>query len=102
MNSVGTVRVWHREEGWGVIDSPNTPGGCFAHFSVLWHEDIPPSEPGEVVHVKSGYKELFAGETVDFDWVPSHQDGFLFSAITVVPRGRPAPHRTIRRYRRGE
>jgi cold shock CspA family protein len=33
MDSVGTVRVWRREEGWGVIDSPDTPDGCFAHFS---------------------------------------------------------------------
>jgi CspA family cold shock protein len=54
MNSVGTVRVWHREEGWGVIESPDTPDGCFAHFSVFWHEDIPEAEPGEVVHVSSG------------------------------------------------
>jgi len=102
MNSVGTVRVWHREEGWGVVESPDTPDGCFAHFSVLWHEDIPEAEPGEVVHVSSGYKELFAGETVDFDWVPSHQDGYSYSAVAVIPRGRPAPHRTVRRYRPGE
>lgn len=25
--TVGTVRTWHDEEGWGVIDSPETPGG---------------------------------------------------------------------------
>jgi CspA family cold shock protein len=85
-----------------VLESPDTPDGCFAHFSVLWHEDFPEAEPGEVVHVSSGYKELFAGETVDFDWVPSHQDGYLFSAVSVWPRGWPAPHRTIRRYRPGE
>jgi CspA family cold shock protein len=102
MNSVGAVRVWHREEGWGVVDCPDTPGGCWAHFSHLWHEDVAPLEPGEVVEVSGGYRELFAGETVDFDWEPANQDGYAFRAVSVIPRGRPAPHRTIRRYRTGE
>ena len=29
----GVVREWHSDEGWGVIDSDQTPGGCWAHFS---------------------------------------------------------------------
>jgi len=35
MRTTGTVREWHDDEGWGVIDSPDTPGGCWAHFSVV-------------------------------------------------------------------
>jgi hypothetical protein len=27
VQSVGTVREWHTQEGWGVIDCPDTPGG---------------------------------------------------------------------------
>ena len=33
MSERGVVRLWSDEEGWGVIDSPATPGGCWAHFS---------------------------------------------------------------------
>ena len=43
MTTVGTVRRWHDEEGWGVIDSPDTPGGCWAHYSnvaVTGHESL--------------------------------------------------------------
>jgi hypothetical protein len=43
--------------------------------------------------VSGGFKELFAGQTVDFDWAPSHQDGYSYSATRVVPRGRPASPR---------
>ena len=27
--------MWHDDQGWGVLDSPDTPGGCWAHFSHL-------------------------------------------------------------------
>lgn len=33
MRTQGTVRFWLDEEGWGVLDSPDTPGGCWTHFS---------------------------------------------------------------------
>jgi CspA family cold shock protein len=71
MSTVGTVRVWHREEGWGVIDSPDTPGGCWAHFSHLWNDKIPEPGPGEVVEVSGGFRKAFEGETVDFEWEPA-------------------------------
>lgn len=32
-----TVREWRDEEGWGVLDSPETPGGCFG--PLLRHPD---------------------------------------------------------------
>jgi CspA family cold shock protein len=102
MSTVGTVRVWHREKGWGVIDSPDTPGGCWAHFSHLWNDKIPETGAGEVVEVSGGFREAFEGETVDFEWEPANQDGYAFRAISVRPHGRPAPHRTIRRYRRDD
>jgi CspA family cold shock protein len=25
----GVVRTWSDEEGWGVVDCPSTPGGCY-------------------------------------------------------------------------
>jgi CspA family cold shock protein len=103
VRSTGTVRIWYRSEGWGVIDSPDTPGGCFAHFSHLWNDDeIPKLGPGEVVEISGGFRELFEGETVDFAWEhvpPPGQDGYSFRASTVRPRGRQAPHRIIRQYK---
>ena len=99
---MGTVREWHREEGWGVIASPEAPGGCWVHFADLWNDGIPPAGPGEVVEVSGGFREAFAGETVDFEWeptsIPGGQDGFSFRTITARPRGRPAPRRVVRRY----
>lgn len=46
--TTATVREWHGELGWGVLDSPETPGGCWAHFSNI---DGP------------GYRTLTVGET---------------------------------------
>jgi CspA family cold shock protein len=65
------VREWHREEGWGVVDSPQTPGGCWVHFS----------------HIQSaGYRELGPGRTVTLEFEPADQDGFSYRAVTVMPR----------------
>jgi hypothetical protein len=106
MHSTGTVRVWHREEGWGVIDSADTPGGCWAGFGQLWNDyERPHLDPGEVIEVSGGYAEIFEGETVDFEWertaTPGGQDGYDFRATTVRPHGRRPPHRTVRQYRTG-
>ncbi|MCW2527208.1 MAG: hypothetical protein JWM76_2068 [Pseudonocardiales bacterium] len=102
VHSVGTVRDWHREEGWGVIDSPDTPGGCWVHFSHLWNDGIPEAGLGEIVEVTGGCREVFEGETVDFDWETPGQDGYDFRVTNARPRGRQAPHRVIRHYRAGE
>lgn len=66
--SRGRVRVRHQEEGWGVVDSPDTPGGCWVHFS-----DV----------VMNGYRSLEAGEDVGFDFEVAEQDGFRFRAVRV-------------------
>ena len=56
----GVVRLW-TEDGWGDIDSPQTPGGCWA----LW------------VHVMvPGVRKLASGQQVELEWeVPGH-DGY--------------------------
>ncbi len=72
----GTVREWHPEEGWGVIDSPETPGGCWAHFSRL---DLP------------GYKESVAGQQVTFTFEPADQDGYSYRALHIWPEGPEPP-----------
>jgi CspA family cold shock protein len=71
--AIATVRVWYAEDGWGVLDCPETPGGCFAHFSNI---------------EMSGYRALERGAQVDLaQWeAPGFkQDGFDYRAVRVVP-----------------
>lgn len=74
------VRVWHDEEGWGVVDSPETPGGCWVHFS---HVDI------------EGYRSLRGVDRVELEYREVPQDGYRFAAVHVRVPGRPpaAPER---------
>src|SRR5215210_1781322 len=52
--ATGTVRLWMVEDGWGVIDVPDLPGGCWAETSVVEGLD--------------GASGLRSGQTVDVDW----------------------------------
>jgi len=71
----GVVREWAADEGWGVIDSPETPGGCWAHFGAL-HD--------------AGLVALTTGQHVTFDFVRVEQDGFHYRASRVWPEGQAA------------
>lgn len=67
--TTGTVREWHAEEGWGVVDSPDTPGGCWVHFSAI---------------DGSGFRALTVGSKVDLGWeLVKDQDGYKFRATRV-------------------
>jgi CspA family cold shock protein len=65
-----TVREWYHEEGWGVLDSAETPGGCFAHFSQIEMD---------------GYRSLENGQTVWIEWERPgfKQDGYDYRVTTV-------------------
>lgn len=77
MTSLGRVRIWHDTDGWGVIDSEVTPGGCWAHFSSI---------------LVAGYKTLTAGQQVAFTFEPGEQDGYAFRTREVWPADRaPVP-----------
>jgi CspA family cold shock protein len=67
----GTVRSFAADEGWGVIDAPEVPGGCLVHFSSI---EIP------------GYRELRPGQRVRFTFErPGFlQDGYAFRALVVT------------------
>jgi CspA family cold shock protein len=67
---LGIVREWRLEEGWGVIDSAETPDGCWAHFSSINME---------------GFKALTPGGHVYLVWEPARQDGYSFRAVSVIP-----------------
>lgn len=77
VTTVGKVRQWLDEEGWGVIDSPDTAGGCWAHFSSV---AVP------------GYKSLDPGRSVALEWEVVKQDGFSYRAVRTWPAGgQPVP-----------
>jgi CspA family cold shock protein len=65
----GVVRSWSNEEGWGVLDSPETPGGCWVHYSNINQEGYRALEPGERIR--------FTFENV------RDQDGYVFRAVEV-------------------
>ena len=66
------MRVWHDAEGWGVVDSAETPGGCWVHYS---HVRVP------------GYRALQAGQEVELEHVAPGQDGYAYRAVRVRPAG---------------
>jgi CspA family cold shock protein len=70
VESVGVVREFDAGAGWGVLDSPDAPGGCFVHYS---HIEMP------------GFKELTAGQQVAFTFeTPGFlQDGYRHRALVV-------------------
>ena len=70
--TTGVVREWHAEEGWGVLDSASTPGGCWAHFSAVQVE---------------GYRSLTPADIVHFTFEAAEQDGHSFRALDVWPPG---------------
>ncbi|WP_432509466.1 cold-shock protein [Kineococcus auxinigenes] len=79
----GVVREWRGDEGWGVLDSPETPGGCWVHFSGI---------------AVRGHREPAPGQRVALEWEAAEQDGYRYRATRVWPRGaEPAvhPHTTV-------
>lgn len=76
MVSVGSVRVFDADEGWGVIDGPDVPGGCWVHFSTL---------------AMDGYRKLTPGQQVSFRAEPKSQDGFPYRAVKVWTGGTEPP-----------
>ena len=67
--------MWHDDQGWGVLDSPDAPGGCWAHFSHL-------PDAGGLRAAAVGARVSFTFETLT---VGQEQDGFLFRAVAVEP-----------------
>ena len=51
MEHHGIVSAYNADEGWGVIDADDFPGGCWVHFSVI-----------DMI----GYKVLHVGQRVIF------------------------------------
>jgi CspA family cold shock protein len=74
------VREWHDDGGWGVLDSPETPGGCWTHFSAIDTPVIGRVDGGEI----HAYKGLAVGDSVELEWEAIGQDGFRYRAVAVL------------------
>jgi CspA family cold shock protein len=79
MEATGTVATWSDEEGWGVLESAATPGGCFAHYAAI---------------LADGYRTLTPSDEVRFTFEPARQDGFDYRAVEVWPATGPKPKPT--------
>jgi cold shock protein len=68
----GIVKWFDADEGWGVIEAPEVPGGCFVHFASI---EAP------------GYRQLNAGQLVRFTFErPGFlQDGYAYRSLAVWP-----------------
>ena len=68
----GTVRLWNDENGWGVVDLPDLPGGCHVEASVVEGLDAA--------------QTLRAGQVVDVEWTTPGPDDYACRAIRVTLR----------------
>jgi CspA family cold shock protein len=70
--SRGVVRDFHADEGWGVVDGPDVPGGCWFHFSAI---------------MMGGHRRLTPGQRISFHAEVADQDAFRFRASSVRLEG---------------
>lgn len=76
------VRDWNDLDGIGVIDSPETPGGCWMSWSAL--------------HV-AGRETAREGQRVEFSYEQVAQDGYDYRAVRVLLEGvPPGPPKVVR------
>ena len=75
--AIGTVKFFRADKGWGAISSPDIPDGsdAWVHFSVI---------------AMDGFRELAAGDRVEFSYEQAQQDSFRYRATVVrkLPDGR--------------
>jgi CspA family cold shock protein len=66
--TIGVVKFYKSEQGWGAISSPELPPGrdAFVHFSVI--------------EGQSGFRAFATGDRVEFDFQQARQDSFDFVA----------------------
>lgn len=77
------VREWHDDLGWGVLDSPETSGGCWTHFSAVQTPRVNDEDERVAAY---GFKSLKRNDLVDLEWARPGQDGFDYRAAKVRTR----------------
>ncbi len=80
--TTGVVREFDADQGWGVVDGPDLPGGCWVHFGAL---------------AMDGPRRLIAGQAVTVRAERADQDGFGYRAVKVwTGDTEPAPQQSDR------
>jgi CspA family cold shock protein len=64
----GRVKFFRAEKGWGGIESKETPGDVWVHYSMIEGE---------------GYRALAEGDLVEFRYEPARQDSWRYRATWV-------------------
>jgi cold shock protein len=72
MAILATIRRWNTHRAWGVLDSPETPGGCWAHLSNI---------------ARPGPWDIQPGDEYMLEWEHAQQDGFAYRAVRMWPAG---------------
>ncbi|MFY2787523.1 hypothetical protein [Rhodococcus sp. MALMAid1271] len=72
------VREFNGDEGWGVLDAPELPGGCWVFYSSIEGSGLRTLSPGQYVTVE--YVDLVAEFGPGAD-----QDGYRYQAERVRP-----------------
>ena len=72
MSTRARVTEWHDDEGWGVVESAATPGGCWVHCSSV---------------LVAGPGTLRPGTVVELTFEEGEQDGYGYRAVEVWPDG---------------
>ena len=73
MRTQGVVREWRDDQGWGVVDSDATPGGCWVHASA--------------VRARDTFGHLPAGTAVELDYEAAPQTPYAYRAVEAWPVG---------------
>ena len=68
----GRVKFFNGQKGWGGIESDETPGDVWVHFSMIERGD-------------GDYRSLEKGEEVEFAYERADQDSWRYRAVWVRP-----------------
>ena len=74
----GVVRFFHADEGWGVVDGDDVPGGSWVHFSAI---------------VMDGPRLLTDGQRVSFWAEPAQQDAYAYRVVKLWTSDEAPPER---------
>lgn len=73
MTTQGVVREWHDDQGWGVVESDATPGGCWVHASAVAARDT--------------FGRLVPGTEVELEYEAAPQTPYAYRALEAWPAG---------------
>ena len=71
----GRVRLWHTDDSWGVVDSPDFDDPIWVHYST-----VDPQSKGVLA---GGFRQLRVGDAVELTVERAEQDEFHLRALWI-------------------